>query len=83
MAKGAVTENLGEHLKSGEANCQRTSEPLSLASERYGACAEECRRQAQTFRNKKAQAQMFDLATDYERIAVQEKAFETEPAETA
>ena len=48
-------------------------------SERYRACAEECRRQAQTFREKKAQAQMFRLAADYERRAMQAETFEPKP----
>jgi len=46
------------------------------ASERYRACAEECRRQAQAFLNKTAQARMFQLAADYERRAMQAEAFE-------
>ena len=45
-------------------------------SERYRACAEACRREAQTFLNKTMQARMFQLAADYERRAMQAKAFE-------
>ena len=67
---------------SGEANCQRTTARLS-ASERYRARAEECRHQALTFRDKTAQTQMFQLAADYERKAVQAEAFEPKPAKTA
>jgi hypothetical protein len=55
---------------------------LIPASERYRACAEECRRQAQTFRDKKAQAQMLELAADHDRKAVQAEAFEPKPAKT-
>jgi len=56
------------------------------ASVRYRAHAEECRLQAQTFRDKNAQAQMLQLAADYERKAVQAEAFEVQkpnPAKTA
>jgi hypothetical protein len=53
------------------------------ASERYRARAEECRHQALTFRDKTAQTQMFQLAADYERKAVQAEAFEPKPAKTA
>ena len=56
------------------------------ASVRYRAHAEECRLQAQTFRDKKAQALMFQLAADYDRKAVQAEAFEVQkpkPAKTA
>ena len=60
------------------------NEPTFIpASERYRAC-EECRRQAQTFLNKTAQARMVQLAvSDYERRAVQVEAFEPKPAKTA
>ena len=53
------------------------------ASERFRACAEECRRRAQTVLNKTAQARMFQLAADYELRAVQVEAFEPKPAKTA
>lgn len=47
-----------------------------LASQRYRARAEECRLKAQSFRNEKARTQMFQLAADYDRKAVQAEAFE-------
>ena len=52
-------------------------------SERYRACAEACRREAQTFLSKTMQARMFQLAADYERRAVQAEAFDPKPAKTA
>ena len=48
-------------------------------SERYRACAEACRREAQTFLSKTAQARMFQLAADYERRAAQAETFEPKP----
>jgi hypothetical protein len=46
------------------------------ASQRYRVRAEECRIQAESFRDPKARTQMLQLAADYERKAVQAEAFE-------
>ena len=56
---------------------QRTFIPASV---RYRARAEGCRLQAQTFRDETAQAQMFQLAADYERKAMQAEVFEPKAA---
>jgi len=53
------------------------------ASVRYRARAEECRLQALTFRDKTAQTQMFQLAADYDRKAMQAEAFEDQKPNTA
>ena len=50
--------------------------PPIVASRRYRDRAEECRVQAQLFRDPKARAQMLQLAADYERKARQVEAFE-------
>jgi hypothetical protein len=46
------------------------------ASQKYCACAKECRRQAQSFRDTKARTRMLQIAADYERKARQAEAFE-------
>jgi hypothetical protein len=46
------------------------------ASQKYRACAKECRRQAQSFRDPKARNRMFQIAADYDRKARQAEAFE-------
>jgi hypothetical protein len=52
------------------------------ASQRYRARAEECRIQAESFRDPKARTQMLQLAADYERKAVQAEAFEMQEPKT-
>ena len=52
------------------------------ASQRYRARAEECRIQAESFRDPKARTQMLQLAADYERKAVRAEAFEIEEPKT-
>jgi hypothetical protein len=53
------------------------SERASIpASQRYRARAEECRIQAESFRDPKARTQMLQLAANYDRKAVQAEAFE-------
>jgi hypothetical protein len=49
-------------------------------SQKYRACAKECRRQAQSFRDPKIRTRMFQIAADYDRKARQAEAFE--PHET-
>jgi hypothetical protein len=46
------------------------------AVQKYRACAKECRRQAQSFRDPKARTRMFQIAADYDRKARQAEAFE-------
>jgi hypothetical protein len=51
---------------------------LPPASQKYRACAKECRRQAQSFRDPKARNRILQIAADYERKARLAKAFEPE-----
>ena len=55
---------------------ERTPIPVS---QRYRARAEECRIQAESFRDPKARIQMLQLAADYDRKAVQAEAIEASP----
>jgi hypothetical protein len=49
---------------------------MSERGQKYRACAKECRRQAQSFRDPKARTRMFQIAADYDRKARQAEAFE-------
>jgi hypothetical protein len=44
------------------------------AGQKYRACAKECRRQAQSFRDAKARSRVLQIAADYERKARQAEA---------
>jgi len=58
------------------------SERASLsAGQKYRACAKECRRQAQSFRDRKARSRMLQIAADYQRRAGRAEAFD--PQENA
>lgn len=53
---------------------QRVSFPNSQG-QKYRACAKECRRQAESFRDRTARARVLQIAADYERKAKQAEAF--------
>jgi hypothetical protein len=46
------------------------------AGQKYRACAKECRRQAQSFRDPKARSRVLQIAAEYERKARQAETFE-------
>jgi hypothetical protein len=51
---------------------QRAPRPTS---HKYRACAKECRRQAQSFRDRKTRTRVLEIAAEYERKARQAEAF--------
>ena len=53
--------------------------PPIPVSQRYRARAEECRIQAESYRDPKARTQMLQLAAAYDRKAVQAEAIEESP----
>ena len=56
---------------------QRVSFPSSQG-QKYRACAKECRRQAESFRDRTARTRILQIAADYERKAEQAEAFAQE-----
>jgi len=55
---------------------ENKTRPTLPSSQQYRARAEECRFEAETFRDPKARAQMLQLAANYEQKAMQAEKFE-------